>query len=301
MSHPEDPNWPRAAHWLARQDPAAKLAVLGVPAHQTSISPTSADQTPKAVREALLRYSTYHLDLDVDLAALPAIDLGDVADPDHADGEARVAAAVSGLRPDQALFAIGGDNSITYSVMSGLFGGGLAAAGLITLDAHFDLRDGISNGSPVRRLIESGLDPRRVVQIGINNFSNSAWYAARARDLGITVVTRSELEERGIRDVMEDALEIAAGPSGIYVDLDADVCDRAFVPACPAAAPGGITPAELRLAAQLAGLDPRVRAIDVTEIDSTRDAADGRTVRLAALCLLEFAAGRATWWGNGEA
>ena len=36
--------------------------------------------------------------------------------------------------------------------------GGLANAGLITLDAHHDLRDGRSNGSPVRRLIEMGLN-----------------------------------------------------------------------------------------------------------------------------------------------
>lgn len=298
MSHPEDLNWPRAAHWLTHAAADAKLAVLGVPAHETSISPTSAHKTPAAVREALLRYSTYHLDLEIDLAQLPAIDLGDVVNPDHAEGEQRVAAAVRDIAVEQSLFAIGGDNSITYSVMAGLFGDRLPAAGLITLDAHFDLRDGISNGSPVRRLIEAGLDPQRIVQIGINNFSNSAYYAQRARDLGITVVTRAELDERGLRDVLEDAFEIAAGPAGIYVDLDADVCDRAFVPACPAAAPGGITPAELRLAAQLAGLDPRVKAIDITEIDTSRDAADERTIRLAALCLLEFAAGRATWWAS---
>jgi formiminoglutamase len=46
-------------------------------------------------------------------------------------------------------------------------------------------------------------------------------------------------------------------------------------------------------AAFMAGRDPRVRAIDITEVDATRDAADERTVRLAALCVVEAAAGLA--------
>ena len=288
----EDANWPRASHWLGTHAPDPRFAVLGVPAHTTSISTTDAHTTPGAVREALARYSTYHLGLDVDLLDLPVVDLGDVTDPDHFEGELRVRDAVRTVPEDALLFAIGGDNSITHSVMHGLLD--LRRAGLVTLDAHFDLRDGISNGSPVRRLIEAGLDPRRVVQIGINDFSNSAFYARRAQDLGITIITRAEVEERGIAAVMHRALDIAAaGGADVYVDLDIDVCDRAFVPACPAAAPGGITPAELRTAARLAGGHPAVRAVDATEVDARRDAADARTVRLVALCLLEAAAGRA--------
>lgn len=287
----EDANWPRAAHWLASGTDAGAFAVLGVPAHETSISATAAHETPAAVRAALLRYSTYHLSLDLDLGELPVLDLGDVTDPDHFEGELRVADAVRALPDASLLFAIGGDNSITYSVMHGRMS--LPHAGLVTLDAHFDLRDGVSNGSPVRRLVDAGLDPHRIVQIGINDFSNSAHYAARARDLGITVITRAEVEEQGIVACMERALRIAAGDDAeVYVDLDVDVCDRAFVPACPAAAPGGITPFDLRAAARLAGAHPAVRVIDATEVDATQDAPDGRTVRLVALCLLEAAAGR---------
>ena len=55
----------------------------------------------------------------------------------------------------------------------------ITVAPLVTIDAHYDLRDGVSNGSPVRRLVESGLDPRRIVQIGIADFANSAAYACR--------------------------------------------------------------------------------------------------------------------------
>ena len=224
---------------------------------------------------------------DVDLAGLMLVDLGDQSDPDTPAGERATIDAVR-LLPRAPVLALGGDNSITFAVAHGA-----CADGLITLDAHHDLRDGRSNGSPVRRLVESGIDGRRVVQIGISDFANSAFYAARARDLGITVISREELERRPIADAMAEALEIAgSGPTArIHVDLDVDVCDRAVAPACPASVPGGISARELRAAARAAGADPRVVSLDITEVDATADTPDGRTVRLAALCVLEIATG----------
>jgi len=100
------------------------------------------------------------------------------------------------------------------------------------------------------------------------------------------------LRKRPISDVMAEALDIAgSGGREIYVDLDVDVCDRSVAPACPASVPGGISADELRQAAHLAGSDSRVRAIDITEIDASLDTDDQRTVRLAALLVLEAAAG----------
>ncbi len=291
---PEDPHWPRAATWLracteahARTPGSVDLVLLGVPAHRTSISPTGAHATPAAIRAALARYSTWLPSAEVDLAGMVAVDLGDIEDPDSDAGEARTMAAVAAW-PTTPMVALGGDNSITYAVARGS-----GADGLITLDAHHDLRDGRSNGSPVRRLLEAGLEGRRVVQIGIADFTNSAHYAARARDHGITVIHRDELDARPMSDVMAEALEIAgSGPAGrVHLDLDVDVCDRAVVPGCPASAPGGISAAQLRAAARAAARDPRVVSMDLTEVDATADAPDQRTVRLAALCVLELAAG----------
>ena len=292
----EDPSWPRAGAWLATEPPGpAALAVVGVPAHLTSISPTGADATPAAVRAALYRYSTWSWSRNTDIGDVVALDTGDVYKPDFDEGETRVREHVSNLKSTPLVFAIGGDNSITYSVCRGLWGDDIGAAGLVTLDAHHDLRDGQSNGSPVRRLIEAGLPGKRVVQIGINDFSNSPAYAARARELGITVITRAAMRARPITDIMVEALTIAgAGGGPIHVDLDVDVCDRAAVPACPAAAPGGISADELRQAAYAAGRSPHVRSMDIAEIDATADTPDQRTVRLGALCLLEAACGLAS-------
>jgi formimidoylglutamase len=299
----EDALWPRAASWLKPTDaslagasqPIADIAVFGVPAHLTSISPTGANHTPAAIRQALLRYSTFSWAHEVDIANLDAIDLGDVAEPDSAEGEARTA-ELAGQAASAATLAValGGDNSITYAVTRGVFDGqagraSLEHAGLITLDAHHDLRDGISNGSPVRRLIDAGLNLNRIVQIGIADFSNSPAYAARAKEFGITVIPRDQLRTRSISDIWQQALDVAGAE--IHVDFDVDVCDRSAVPGCPAAAPGGISADELRQFAYLAGASSQVRSLDISEIDATADAADGRTVRLGALVLLEAAAG----------
>lgn len=294
-SLPVDPLWPRAGNWIVAvgpdDAPKADIAVLGIPAHLTSITPTSANKTPAAVREALMRFSTYAASHGVDVSDLTAVDLGDVADPDGPEGEARVAAAVRRALDCELLIAIGGDNSITHSVVRGLMGD-LGDCGLVTVDAHHDLRDGENNGSPVRRLIDGGLPGTQVVQLGIADFSNSAAYAQSARDRGVTVVYRDDLHANQLAGAVSAALDIAGhGGRPVFVDLDVDVCDRAEVPGCPSAAPGGISADDLRHLAFLFGRDPRVVGIDIAEVDAGSDSPDGRTVRLAALLVLEAAAG----------
>jgi formiminoglutamase len=293
---PSDPLWPRAGGWPAPEGAEWDAVLLGVPAFRTSLSPTGAHATPAAVRAALRRYSPTLLGAEpLDLGeAMRIADAGDVDEPDGPEGEQSVRAAVARLLDRaRAVVAVGGDNSITYAVAQGA-----GATGLVTIDAHFDLRDGVSNGSPVRRLVEGGLDPRRIVQIGIADFANSAAYARRAADLGITVIPLDEVRRRRADDVLAQALEIAGAGDGpgaatVHLDIDVDVCDRSVAPGCPASVPGGLQAWELRALVRAAASDPRVRTADVVEVDATSDAPDGRTVRLAALCVLEFLAGKA--------
>jgi formiminoglutamase len=299
LSH--DPLWPRAGRWPAFGGDADAV-LLGVPTWRTSLSPTGAHATPHAVRDALQKYSaTLMGPSPVDLDAVLRIrDAGDVDEPDR--DEAAVIARVRGLAP-AFVIALGGDNSLTYPVALGA-----AASGLITFDAHFDLRDGISNGSPVRRLIEDDpagtttpptppterIDPQRIVQIGIADFANSAAYARRAANWGIRVITLDEVRRRGIADVTAEALEIAGASGGrVHLDIDVDVCDRSVAPGCPASVPGGLAAWELRALARAVASDSHVVSADIAEVDATADAEDGRTVRLAALCVLELLAGLA--------
>jgi formiminoglutamase len=293
LSH--DENWPRANTLFTAGLNASDFALIGIPAHKSSLSPTSANLTPGAIREALARYSTFAGSTKTDLTKLAMVDLGDVTDPDFADGEAKVAASVENLLANHKLvMALGGDNSITYSVARGLWKD-LSKVGVITFDAHHDLRDGQSNGSPIWRLVQAGLPGKNIVQIGISDFANSTAYSKRAEDNGITVIDRAMMRSQSIEKIVTDALAIA-GANGreIYVDVDVDVCDRSVAPACPASVPGGITADEIRNAVRLVAKDSRVRAIDITEIDAALDTPDQRTVRLAALLVLEAAAGVAS-------
>lgn len=287
LSH--DELWPRAGGWPAPSG-ANDVTILGVPAHLTSLSPTNAHLTPAAVREALLRYSPALVEGGdiIDLERLRFADAGDVTDPDSPEGEERTRARVAELTENSRLVvALGGDNSATYAAARGA-----GAEALITFDAHYDLRDGISNGSPVRRLVEAGLNGRRVVQIGIADFANSVAYAERARDLGITVIGMNDVRQRGIDDVVAQALDVV-GSHRTHLDIDVDVTDRAAAPGCPASLPGGLHPWELRALTRGIARHTSVVSADIVEIDASMDAPDKRTVRLAALCVLELAAGLA--------
>ena len=287
MSLPHDDLWQRASTLFTDHNGAEVDALLlGVPASSTSISPTSAEKTPDAIRELLTRYSLAHSNPLVDMRTVRIADAGNVVSPDI-DENAAIALIRNAASKAKLLIAMGGDNSITYAVSSGV-----QATGLITFDAHYDLRDGINNGSPVRRIVEAGMSGQRIVQIGIADFSNSPEYAARAKDFGIHVIPRSSLRNRPTTDVWQEASEVAG--DRVHVDFDMDVCDRSVVPACPAAAPGGISADEIRQYAFLAGSAKNVISMDITEIDCTSDSADGRTVRLAALVILEAIAGLST-------
>lgn len=284
----EDELWPRASAWLQNQDGAAcDIGVFGVPAHLTSISETGANHTPQAIRAALQRYSLQSS--NGSLETLKAYDFGDVAEPDSPEGEERTTALTKQVLSQSKLaIALGGDNSVTFAVARATLANG---GGLITFDAHHDIRTGVSNGSPVRRLIENfGLPGNKVVQIGINDFSNSPAYAAKSKEYGIHVISRNDIEKRSIKEIIDEALSFL-NTDTIHVDIDVDVCDRAFVPACPASAPGGITAHQLRNFTREIASRAAVKSFDITEIDATKDSEDQRTVRLAALLILEAASG----------
>jgi len=93
--------------------------------------------------------------------------------------------------------------------------------GLITLDAHFDLRDtsdGPRNGNPIRCLLEDGLPGRNICQIGIAPFANTAAMHATADEAGIEGGEDEEIE--GISVPLGDVVtEIGGKPISSPDDL----------------------------------------------------------------------------------
>ncbi|MCU1590855.1 MAG: Formimidoylglutamase [Frankiales bacterium] len=292
-----DPQWPRASDWLAGGGAAGarRLCIVGVPLSRTSISPSGASKTPAAVRAALRRFATFHAGLDVDLESVSVHDAGDL-DVAELAGEEALAAVDAGLASLPAydlVVLLGGDNALTRPAMRTLLPD-LSRAGLLTLDAHHDVRGfhaGPTNGTPVRGLIQDGLAGRQVVQIGIGNLTNSRAYRRWCEEQGIEIHGVAAGQAEGVRTLVRRSLDhLAESCEGLYVDLDVDVVDRVFVPGCPGARPGGLLPGELLKAAEEAGRHPAVRAVDIVEVDATADPT-GVTVDLAAMCLLSVAAG----------
>jgi formimidoylglutamase len=295
----DDPFWPRASAWLAGEftpSSSNSLAVIGAPLRLGSITPGRCDLAPDAVRVILRKFSVYDIESDVDLRRLAVRDLGDLplADLKLEDAFEPIKRAVRGALADaDAVVIIGGDNGVTRPGVHGI-AHSLEGVGLITLDAHFDLRDlsnGLTNGNPVRALLADGLPGKNIVQIGIQPFANSQAYAQVANDAGITVVTMSQIRAHDVERLLTESLDyLTERVEHIYVDLDIDVLDRIFAPATPGSRPGGLTPYELRRVAWLCGAHPKVRALDLVEVDPTQDVADA-TVMATASCLLSFASG----------
>jgi formiminoglutamase len=292
MGLAHDPNWLRAGNWITPVD-SADFAIVGVGASKSALTPNRAHKTPAAIRDALLRYSTYSAKADIDLAkSIAAGDLGDIRKPDDQEFAITQLASIYGRA--KTLILLGGDNSITFSGVAALLSKVKASKiGVITLDAHHDLRDGVSNGSPIKQLVDLGIPGKNIVQIGINDFANSKFYADRAKKLGIKVIHRNEFNKSKPEAIAAKALRTLAKCTHIYLDIDMDVCDRSVVPAAPAAMPGGISADQIRETVFRIARDKRVNHFDITELDATIDSLDQRSVRLAALLVLEIATAKA--------
>lgn len=298
LSSYEDPHWPRASGWLTGSTvgpPVGSIGLIGAPLNH-SISPGRCDLAPQAVRKAMHRLSTYDVENDVDAMLVACKDYGDlpIANMKPEDALAPISSAVAEALSDcSAAVLLGGDNGITRPAMHGL-GVPLDRCGLITLDQHFDLRTlegGLINGNPVRALLDDGLPGKNIAQVGISSFANSKEYKQLADDAGITVVTMNTVHEIGIDASIEGALDAVADKVDvIYFDFDVDVLDRAFAPACPGARPGGLSPAEVKRAAFLMGCHPKVKAMDLVEVDPELDVND-TTCLATGMFLLSFACG----------
>lgn len=269
-------SWTSAASLLSH-DEAAPVALLGAPLAERSLTPGRCDLAPKAVRAAMARMSVYDVETGIDLSALSVFDAGDLdlklVDPAIAFATIRHALSPLVMRHGLTIL-LGGNNAVTRPAVHAL-SPTLDRVGLLTLDAHFDLRDtdcGLTNGNPVQALLEDGLDGARIAQIGLAPFANTTRMHGKAKDAGIHVATLRECRERGLVAVAQRALEkLAARCDVIHVDFDIDVIDRAQCPGAPGARPGGVSVDAFLDATRAIVAHPKVRSVDLTEYDPSLD------------------------------
>ena len=270
--------WPNLSDLLVDGDDAVPIGLVGAPLAAGSVTPGGCDQAPAKLRATLKRIGRYDLEIGRSLFT-PIRDRGDVnlgiLSIEQATDPIREAVAASVA--DHALtLLVGGNNAVTRPAVLGL-GKPLDKIGLITLDAHFDMRDldeGLSNGNPVRALIEDGLPGKNIAQIGLASFANTEKMHRDAIAAGNLVIGMGEVRSDGIEKAVERVLQHLVLTDDIVIDCDIDVIDRAQMPGAPGARPGGMDVVDFFYAVRRLVSDHRVRVIDLTEWDPPLDPTD---------------------------
>ncbi|WP_425992707.1 agmatinase family protein [Brevundimonas sp. TWP2-3-2] len=276
MSHTSEALGWRSVADLVGDHPEAPVALIGAPLNERSLTPGRCDLGPKALRAVLPRLSTYDVETGRELG-LRVHDAGDVPlkAVSPADAFSPVRDAVKAQAHRGLTILVGGNNAITRPGVHGL---GLDRVGVLTLDAHFDLRDtdqGLTNGNPIQALLDDGLDGKRISQVGLAPFANTRRAHEKARVAGISVRMARECRERGLASVVAEELErLSALCDVLYVDFDIDVIDRSQWPASPGARPGGVSVHDFFDATRVIGAHPKVRAVDLTEYDPSLEIGD---------------------------
>jgi formiminoglutamase len=275
MEASEALSW-RSVADLIGDHPDARVALIGAPLNERSLTPGRCDLGPKALRAVLPRFSTYDVETRLELTTA-VHDAGDVplkaVSPADAFSPVRDAVAAHAHRDLTVL--IGGNNAVTRPGVHAL---GLDRVGVLTLDAHFDLRDtdqGLTNGNPIQALLDDGLDGRRISQVGLAPFANTRRAHEKALAAGICVRTLADCRRVGFAAAVAQELErLSALCDVLYVDVDIDVIDRGQWPASPGARPGGVAVHDVFEATRVIGTHAKVRAVDLTEYDPSLEVGD---------------------------
>ena len=262
------------------EDPAElegfDVAIVGAPMDDLVSDRPGARLAPRAIRGASSPPGP-HLEVKVDaFSDLRIVDFGDApvipadATVAHAAIEATVGQVLAaGVLP----VVLGGDHSITepsVRACAAVHG----PVGMVHFDTHTDTGSEVfgverSHGTFIRRLIDGGqLDGARYAQIGLRGYwpgeAEFAWQAEH----NITSFFMHDVRDLGIREVVRRAIEaVGAGP--VYLTVDVDVLDPAFVPGTGTPEPGGMTSVDLLLAVRTVAAELQLIGADVVEVIPT--------------------------------
>jgi agmatinase len=253
------------------------VAIVGAPMDELVSDRPGARFAPRAIRAASCPPGP-HLETGVDaFERLRIVDFGDAAvlpalpARSHAAIEETVGQLVgAGLVP----LILGGDHSITEPNARAC-AARHGPLGLVHFDTHTDTGEivfgaTLSHGTVMRSIVEAGcIDPRRYVQIGLRGYwpgePEFSWQAER----GITSLFMHDVRDRGIRDVVDHAISVV-GPGPVFLTVDVDVLDPAFIPGGTGTPePGGMTSAELLWAARTVAAELDLVGADLVEVIPT--------------------------------
>lgn len=183
---------------------------------------------------------------------------------------------------------IGGDHSIAIGTISGVLQH-KKNLGVIWFDAHGDINtpetspSGNIHGMPIAVLLGMGdetltsiggsdtfLKKENIVYIGSRDLD--AGERTALKTLGIKVFTMHEIDDMGIKNVMEQAIKIAGeGTDGIHVSFDLDVLDPEVAPGTGTKVPGGMGYREAHYALELIAKSEKLVSAEFVEVNPLLD------------------------------
>ena len=201
---------------------------------------------------------------------------------------------------------LGGDHSVAVGTVSGVshyFRKKKQRIGLIWIDAHPDINtpetspSGNVHGMPLACCVGIGppelsnlygyapkVEPRNVVLVGVRNVDSLE--RGHITRTGVTAFTMRDIDERGMRAVMEQALRVASeGTHGFHVSLDLDSVDPREAPGVGTPVAGGITYREAHLALEMVCDSGRMVSLEAVEVNPVIDV-QNRTAILAVELIL---------------
>jgi arginase len=206
---------------------------------------------------------------------------------------------------------LGGDHSIAVGTAAGVaahFHKESKRAGLIWLDAHGDMNtpetspSGNVHGMPLASIMGNGpteltglapikpmIEPRNVALVGIRDLD--ARERRLVKESGVHVFTMRDIDERGMRDVMAEALRFAGDDTaGIAVSLDMDFVDPSDAPGVGTPVRGGATYREAHLALEMVADARSMVSLELVEINPVID--EHNTTALLGVELILSALGK---------
>ncbi len=213
----------------------------------------------------------------------------------------RLAGAVEGALGRGSLpLVLGGDHSVAVGTVSGVSHYHRARGeriGLIWLDAHADMNtpetspSGNVHGMPLACILGMGpagladmfeyrpkVAPERTVIVGLRDVDSEE--KRRVRDSGVHAFTMREIDEGGLRRVMEEAIRLATeGAAGFHLSLDMDFVDPLDAPGVGTPVRGGATYREAHLAMEMISDCGVMLSMEVVEVNPVIDEAN-RTASL---------------------
>lgn len=273
----------------------ADYVILGVPFDVTSTYRTGARFGPTAIRQASLNIETYSFRTGLDVENLRLHDLGDLhVSADAGETLETLELVTKGIVEDgKVQVSIGGEHTITLGIIKG-FKDKASKTALVSFDAHLDLRNEflgltLSHTTFMRRISEEAR-PAKIIEVGTRAVCKEE--LAYAKKAGVDFFTTKQIRKEGSERVAKQLKEKLAKYKNIYVSVDMDILDPAYVPAAQNPEPDGL---EMHVLLDILGsiCDKRVVGFDVVEIapcyDQGVSAIQAAKVIFEVICCLEKA------------